>query len=91
MHNAIIDSKASMIIGEIELLGDPFYIATGGVGNYVSSPDGRGKTKDGEADHIYSEVLITINFRNPIDINPDTGMMYFDPKLIPFSAGQRIH
>lgn len=91
MHDAIIDSKASMIIGEVDLLGDPFYIATGGVGNYVSSPDGRGKTKDGEADHIYSEVLITINFRNPIDINPNTGMMYFDPRLIPFSGVYKVN
>lgn len=91
MHNAIIDSKASMITGEIELLGDPFYLATGGVGNYVSTPDGRGKTKDGEADHIFSEVLITINFRNPIDINPDTGMMIFDPELIPFSGVYKVN
>jgi hypothetical protein len=91
MHSAIIDSKASMITGEIELLGDPFYIATGGVGNYVSTPDSRGKTKDGEADHIFSEVLITINFRNPIDINPDTGMMIFDPELIPFSGVYKVN
>ena len=91
MHNAIIDSKASMITGEIELLGDPFYLATGGVGNYVSTPDGRGKTKDGEADHIFSEVLITVNFRNPIDINPDTGMMFFDPELIPFSGVYKVN
>jgi hypothetical protein len=91
MHSAIIDSKASMITGEIELLGDPFYIATGGVGNYVSTPDGRGKTKDGEADHVYSEVLITVNFRNPVDINPDTGMMYFDPRLIPFSGVYKVN
>ena len=86
MHSAIIDSKASMITGEIEISGDPFYIATGGVGNYVSTPESRGKTTDGEADHIYGQILITINFQNPIDINPDTGMMYFDPKLIPFSG-----
>lgn len=91
MHNAIIDSKASMITGEIEVLGDPFYLATGGVGNYVSTPDGRGKTKDGEADHIFSEVLITINFRNPIDINPQTGLMIFDPERIPFSGVYKVN
>ena len=91
MHSAIIDSKASMITGEIEILGDPFYLATGGVGNYVSTPESRGKTKDGEADHIFSEVLITINFRNPIDINPDTGMMIFDPELIPFSGVYKVN
>ena len=91
MHSAIIDSKASMITGEIELLGDPFYIATGGVGNYVSTPESRGKTKDGEADHIFGEVLITINFRNPVDIDPETGMMIFDPELIPFSGVYKVN
>jgi hypothetical protein len=91
MHSAIIDSKASMITGEIEVLGDPFYLATGGVGNYVSTPESRGKTKDGEADHIFGEVLITINFRNPVDIDPTTGMMIFDPELIPFSGVYKVN
>lgn len=86
MHDAIIDSKASMISGEIEISGDPFFLATGGIGNYVTTPAGRGKTTEGEADHQYGQVLITVNFQNPIDINPSTGMMRFDPKLIPFSG-----
>ena len=86
MHDAIIDSKASMITGEIDILGDPFFLATGGIGNYVTTPDGRGKTTEGEADHVYGQVLITVNFQNPIDINPSTGMMRFDPKLVPFSG-----
>ena len=91
MHNAIVDSNASMIQGEIEILGDPFYIATGGVGNYNPTPDGRGKTKDGEATHTFSEVMVTINFQNPIDIDPETGMMKFDPELIPFSGVYKIN
>lgn len=90
MHEAITDSKASMITGNMEILGDPFYIATGGMGNFNPMPDGRGKTKTGEVDHLFGEVLIRINFRNPIDINPDTGMMYFDPKLVPFSGVYQV-
>lgn len=90
MHDAIINSKASMITGEIELLGDPFYLATGGQGNYNPIPDSRGITTDGEADYISGQVLVTINFQNPIDIDPDTGMMKFDPKLIPFSGIYQI-
>jgi len=90
MHDAIINSKASMITGEIELLGDPFYLATGGQGNYNPIPDSRGITTDGEADYISGQVLVTINFQNPIDIDPDTGIMKFDPKLIPFSGIYQI-
>jgi hypothetical protein len=90
MHDAIVDSKASMITGDMEILGDPFYIATGGVGNFNPKPDGRGKTITGEVDHLTGEVLIRINFRNPIDINSATGMMDFSPKLVPFSGVYRI-
>ena len=90
MHNAIIDSKASMITGEIEILGDPFYLATGGQGNYNPIPDSRGITTDGEADYVSGQVLVTINFQNPVDIDPDTGIMKFDPNRVPFSGIYQI-
>lgn len=93
MHSAIIDSKASMISGEIEILGDPFYLVTGGIGNYDPKPSStQGMTIDGEADHLQGEVLVTINFRNPIDINPleKGGMFYFETEKLPFSGVYRI-
>ena len=89
MHNAMINSKANMIEGELEILGDPFYIATGGVGNFNPKPASDGVAKDGSALHTVREVLITINFRNPVDYGPD-GMMYFDPKRVAFSGVYRV-
>lgn len=92
MHEAIVNSRASMLSGELEILGDPFYLVTGGIGNYTPAPDGLGLTKDGEADFIAQEVLININFRNPIDINPleKGGMLLFDTKRVPFSGIYRV-
>lgn len=95
MHSAITDSKASMLTGEVDILGDPFYLVTGGIGNYNPEPESKENnrtTKDGEASFNYGEVLIRINFRNPIDIQPleAGGTMYFDPKLIPFSGVYRV-
>lgn len=92
MHDAIINSKASMISGELEILGDPFFLVTGGIGNYNPKPGSRGKTVDGEAAHNYSEVLITVNFRNPIDIDTfeNGGQVYFDSKRVPFSGVYRV-
>ena len=93
MHNAIIDSKSSMLSGEIEILGDPLYLVTGGIGNYDPKPSGvPGLTEDGEADHFNGEILITINFRNPIDINSleKGGMFYFETEKLPFSGVYRI-
>ena len=93
MHSAIIDSKASMLSGEIDILGDPFYLVTGGIGNYDSTPSGvQGLTTDGEADHLQGEVLVTINFRNPIDIQPlnKGGTLYFESEKLPFSGVYRV-
>lgn len=93
MHSAIIDSKASMIKGEIEILGDPLYLVTGGIGNYDTTPSGiQGLTTDGEADHLQGEVLIAINFRNPIDIQPlnKGGTFYFESEKLPFSGVYRV-
>jgi hypothetical protein len=92
MHDAIINSKASMITGELDILGDPFFLVTGGIGNYNPKPGARGKTADGEAAHNFSEVLITVNFRNPIDIDTfeNGGQVYFDTKKVPFSGVYRV-
>ena len=94
MHEAVVNSNASMLTGELEILGDPIFLVTGGSGNYNPKPDPgkRGKTDKGEAAHNYGEVLISINFRNPIDINSfeDGGMMQFDPNRVPFSGVYRV-
>lgn len=89
MHNAIVDSKASMLTGSISILGDPFYLSTGGIGNYNPKPGVRGETQDGEADQNFSEVLININFRNPVDIGDD-GFLKFRDGLVPFSGIYRV-
>lgn len=91
MHNAIVNSKASMLSGDLEILGDPFYLVTGGMGNYnpASGSDIK-QTKDGEANYIYREVLITINFRNPVDIG-ENGFHEFDPNRVPWSGVYRVN
>jgi hypothetical protein len=90
LHNAVVNSKANMISGEIEILGDPIYVVTGGIGNINHKPGNAGSqtTDQGEAAHNNGQVLITINFRNPIDIDPleQGGRLSFDSKLVPFSG-----
>lgn len=92
MHEAVINSKASLITGELEILGDPLYIATNGVGNYNGKPKSEGTISSGDLDHLYSEVLIRINFRNPIDIQPleNGGTMFFDSNRVPFSGIYKV-
>lgn len=95
MHRAITDSKASMLDGELEILGDPYFLVTGGIGNYTPGPSALGPqmTEDGMAAHNYGEVLITVNFRNPIDIDSleNGGRFRFDSELVPFSGIYRVN
>ena len=93
MHNSVIDSKASMLTGELEIIGDPYFLVTGGIGNYNPKPAGRGVTVDGEATYNTGDVMITINFRNPDDINSfeNGGMMRFDANKVPFSGVYRVN
>jgi len=90
MHNALINSHASMISGEIDIVGDPFYLVTGGMGNYNPPIDKNGNPITGEADHQLGEILINIIFNNPIDIDKDTGFMYFNKKQASFSGIYRV-
>lgn len=93
MHNAIVNSASGVLTGEVEILGDPFFLVTGGIGNYNPKPANSNSphlTIDGEANHNYGDVFVTLKFRNPIDIDPATGKYNFDPRLVPFSGVYRV-
>lgn len=72
-HDAIINGMDMMNIS-MEIVGDPFYIANSGMGNF-SSPQTSliNVTKDGQVNYQTSEVDIVINFRTPTDIDQITG------------------
>jgi hypothetical protein len=91
LHNAIVDSAVNMISGEIDVLGDPIYLVTGGLGNNSpKSAEGSPRVSEsGEAQFTYGDVLVNINFKNPIDIGAD-GFYQFDSKLLPFSGVYQV-
>jgi len=82
-------TQYAALIGELEIIGDPFFLATGGLGNYVPKILRPGITEDNETDLSRGLVLINLNFRNPIDIltsGKDSGMMNFDFEKMSFSG-----
>jgi len=100
VFNSVMESsKYSMLKGDLEILGDPLYLVTGGLGNYF--PDQASEspviTSDGEVNHNYGHVLITLNFKNPrdIDIRPfkdnGSGLALFDPEKLSFTGIYRIN
>jgi hypothetical protein len=74
-HDAITNPY-DMVVLDLEILGDPYWIANSGMGNYNAKPVAGVKdlNKDGSVSWQTSEVDVVVNFRSPIDINQTTGM-----------------
>jgi hypothetical protein len=76
-HDAITNGT-DMLKLRMEILGDPYYIAQSGTGNYTSKPSAfQNLNKDGTINYQNGEVHISVNFRTPIDINQSTGLYNF--------------
>jgi hypothetical protein len=88
-HQAILES-VNMLTGEIEILGDPFYLATGGMGNHLPKLKDYAITTTGEANFNNGPVVVRINFRNPIDIDEVTGLATFSKTAVPFSGVYQV-
>jgi len=82
-HDSIINSKVDLVTITFNIMGDPYYLADSGMGNYNSRPGTLNVTQDGQMDYQRSEVDIILNFRTPIDYNEETGLMDFPEDTIP--------
>lgn len=76
-HKTILES-VDLIKGDLDILGDPYYLVTGGMGNYIPPIQDNAITLDGEANIQGAEPYVKLNFRNPVDFNYQTGLMEFD-------------
>lgn len=77
-HDAITNPN-DMVNLNLEICGDPFWIANSGQGNYTAKSIRGIKdlTVDGSVDWQTSEVDITVSFRSPFDINQTSGLYNF--------------
>lgn len=77
-HEAITNPY-DMTMLDLEIMGDPYWFATSGMGNYVAQPvEGfKDLNKDGSVNWQTNQVDVVVNFRSPIDINQTTGMYNF--------------
>jgi len=88
-HDSIINSEADLLSINFTIMGDPYYLADSGMGNYNSRPGTLNVTQDGQMDYQRSEVDIVVNFRTPTDYNDETGLMDFpeDTTLVEAFSG----
>lgn len=89
LHQAILDNVDQCTI-TMELLGDPYYLVTGGIGNYRPDTNADNTVGHGEAPYLNRDVVISIKFKNPIDIDPVTGEAIFDNSLSVYSGVFRV-
>ena len=77
-NEALINSGVDLLQVDLEIVGDPYFMADSGMGNYNSPNLGSliNLTRDGNMSYQESEVDIELNFRSPIDYGPD-GFMDF--------------
>ena len=77
-QKSLYDNAVSMIDVTMKILGDPYYLADSGLGNFSNSGTGRFNiTKSGAMDYQSGDVDVIVNFRTPLDYNPETGIMDF--------------
>ena len=76
-NEAIVNNNVDMIVMDLTVLGDPYYLADSGVGNYSSPVAAKAYTADGSMDYQRSEVEVDVNFRTPIDYDDTSGGMIF--------------
>jgi len=91
-HNAFLNSNTDLLSVDFEILGDPYFVADSGLGNYFSASVGNGTTEDGAMSYEGSEVYVYLAFRTPVDIQAG-GPLYDFPdggELSPFSGIYRV-
>ena len=76
MHKALTEGY-DMVNLNLKIVGDPYYIANSGVGNYTIASTAQNITETGDVDFQSSEVDILINIKSPTDIAQTTGLYDF--------------
>ena len=76
-NEAIVNNGVDMLTMDLTILGDPFYLADSGVGNYNSPPLAQQYTEDGTMDYQRGEIEVELNFKTPIDYNSSDGSIIF--------------
>ena len=74
-NDAIVNSNVDLFSVRMKILGDPYYIADSGLGNYSSGTTPLiNLTQDGTLDYQSSEIHVALNFRTPLDYGSDGWM-----------------
>ena len=89
LHQAILEN-VDQCTGDMEIIGDPYYLTTMGIGNLKHTMNQDGTVGLKEAPCYFGDVNILFKFRNPKDLNRKTGLMEFDSRVALYSGLFRV-
>lgn len=82
MFHDSVTRGTDMLMLDMKIVGDPFFIAQSGMGNYTAMPTEYSNiNKDGTVNWQNGEVHVVVNFRTPIEINNATGLYQFQGEV----------
>lgn len=77
-NDALVNSDVDLIQGTLTIMGDPYFIADSGMGNFnAKATQYINVNNRGSIDHQSSQVDIILNFDTPLDLNTTTGLYRF--------------
>lgn len=86
-HDRLINSQADMIMVEMKIWGDPYYLPTVlGNDSPKESTVSRMMTAEGTMNYLRNEVMIVVNFLTPLDYDVGGSMVTF-PEVNPKFSG----
>ena len=75
-NDSLVNSTTDLVTVDLQIWGDPFYIADSGMGNYDAPTLGFNVTADNSMEYQNGEVDVELYFRTPIDYGEDGNMMF---------------
>jgi len=82
-HDMIMTGSISLTNANLELLGDPYFLADSGLGNYYASVGKDPRTgekkfinNDGSAETTFAGLYCVVNFKTPIDYASSGNMVF---------------
>lgn len=92
-HRAFITGSSVDIVNvDLEIIGDPYWLADGGVNNYFPAIENKTDqiTADGTMNYESGTVYTYLTFRTPVDLNEKTGLYDFDTVESEFTGIYRV-
>jgi hypothetical protein len=75
-NDSLVNSTTDLVTVDLQIWGDPFYIADSGMGNYDAPTLGFNVTADNSMEYQNGEVDVELYFRTPIDYGEDGNMKF---------------